>query len=521
MNFVRGRARSASNAPPLTYWLGCSVVVVGCSSRASTSSTYDAPPSCESLVAEAEREAPHQLTAVTDSMWLVAEPKSPQPLVVNWADARIAGQPALWRSEGGRHWLVSDAYALSLDAASRSRVEGRMLACGRGEVNTGARDANSAAPYDATPLAPRVAARRGELTLVARFPDAATPWPDSRTSDLARFGETFVAVARGPDGLRLLEFRPESSALVETSHLATVTDDDFNDVVAIDERYLAVASRRFGLVIVDVSDPALPHVVADGLPLIRPRDGHSVAIAEGRVYLAQAPAVGTGAVVAFDVTNPERPREVWRWDAPSGEDAHDITVFGDAVYVSSLRGGITLLDVTRDLPRVAARRRGLAAHSASFIDAARERLLWSEEQVGGSLHVVDVVREAGGIELRDVRLAATYVAGAFDAGGAAVPFAASPHLTTCRDGVCFVAHYQLGLVVLDLRGEPSLPVLDSARIFGTYPTWSPTPRAESTWLRGAVGVEVDGPFVYVADTELGLAVLRAPTWPAAQQRQSQ
>lgn len=467
-------------------------------------------------------------------VWLVAEPNSPNPLVVNWADARIAGQPAQWRSDASRRWLVSDAYALSFDMGSVSRVEGRMLVCrGLESSSRGSIDIADSTPYVAVPLAPYAAGRRGELTEVARFPDAATTWPDLRTSDLARFGAGFLAVARGPDGLRLLESQPQSGVLAEVSHLATVADDDFNDVTPIDERYLAVASRRFGLVIVDARDPATPQVVADNLPLVNPRDGHSVVVVGDRVYLAQAPAVGTGAVTAFDVTTPERPREVWRWNAASGQDAHDVTVFDaaaledpaladaapdderdDTVYVSSLRGGITLLSVAGDVPRVVARRRGLAAHSAAFVDVGRERLLWSEEQLGGSLHVVDVVRDSGGVELRDDRVATSYVPDALDASGAAVsfaavPFAASPHLATCRDGICYVAHYQLGVVVLDLRGEPSLPGLGPARLLATYPTWAPSPLAETTWLRGAVGIELDGPFIYVADTELGVLVLRA------------
>lgn len=494
-------------------------IVAACSSREALPPS-DTAPSCESLLIEGGSSPPPELASVAESVWLVTEPKSPSPLVVNWADARVGGQPAQWRSHAGRSWLVSDASALSLDSASSSNVEGRMFSCKSQSVEGGS-NGDTSTPYAAVPLAPYVGIHQGELTQVARFPDPATAWPDLRTSDLARFGAGFVAVARGPDGLRLLEFQSRSGTLAEMSHLATVMDDDFNDVVAIDERYLAIASRRFGLVIVDVGDPAAPRVVADNLPLVRPRDGHSVAVVGARVYLAQAPAVGTGAVVAFDVVNPERPREVWRWNAAPGEDAHDVALLGDTVYVSSLRGGITLLSVAGDLPGTVARRRNLAAHSAAFIDIGRERLLWSEEQLGGGLHVIDVTRQAGSVELRDARVATTYVPSAESASGVDQPFAASPHLATCRDGICYVAHYQLGVVVLDLRGEPPLPGLEPGRVLATYPTWAPSPVAETTWLRGAVAVELDGPFIYVADTELGVVVLRAPSSDEAERESEQ
>lgn len=491
-------------------------------------------PANEAVTCEALRRLPNakiEEASATDLVWLMIEPNRSAPLVVNLADARIAGRSG--RIVASRRpddmgapmrWLVTEQHAISLRRVEREAIEGEWLPCGDTRPT----------PYSLSPLAWRVPTASPEFVEVARFPKRPSEWPDERTSDMTLVGKQLLVVARGPDGLRVLK-RRESGELEEVSHLAAALGDDYNDVVAIDERHVAVASASHGLLVVDLATPEAPEITVTDFPAIAPRDGHSVVVHGTHMLLAQAPVVGTGAVVVFDVSNPAAPRQLSRWSARSGEDAHDVSVRGSRVYVSSLRGGVTILDwKLDDAPRVIARLPGLAAHSANYLGKGNsagdvtqgsngfeaERWLWAEERLGGSLHVVHVdqvsgVRDAG-VETEDadvsspardtVTLAARRLPTRLLAPWGSdewISSAASPHLAHCEKHLCFVAHYQLGLRVLDLgQAEGEEPQLRA-----WYPTWKVSERGERTWLRGASGVVVDGTRVYVADTESGIVVL--------------
>jgi hypothetical protein len=85
-----------------------------------------------------------------------------------------------------------------------------------------------------------------------------------------------------------------------------------------------------------------------------------------------------------------------------------------------------------------------------------------------------------------------------------------------------VAHYQLGLQVLDVGSfeEAGRAALGVA-VVAQYPTWRPSALGESMWLRGATGVALDLPWVYVADTDAGLVVLRYDAATASPRRQAE
>src|SRR5690606_13698426 len=168
------------------------------------------------------------------------------PLVFNWQQLRIAGQPANIRQYAGRTWLVSGEHALSVDWESDVLLEGDWLRCDtRREISM---------RYTAVPLAPTSFEARG-LIEVARYSGDEQSWPEQRTSDLALQRPDLVVVARGPDGLRWLRVAPSRDRLTEVGRLPALLGDDHNDVIAIDERYVAVASRSLGLVIVDAAEP--------------------------------------------------------------------------------------------------------------------------------------------------------------------------------------------------------------------------------------------------------------------------
>jgi hypothetical protein len=86
-------------------------------------------------------------------------------------------------------------------------------------------------------------------------------------------------------------------------------------------------------------------------------------------------------------------------------------------------------------------------------------------------------------------------------------FVASPHNIECADGICYVAHYQLGLRVFDWRR----PEVTITMPVATFSTWQATSDGELDWLRGASGVLLTSSVVYVLDTQTGLFALR-PTY---------
>jgi hypothetical protein len=480
--------------------LVAAVVFLACSER---SAIYfaESERTCAELVS-----LPHEgvlPSEVVDVVWLTHLPGKREPSVVNWDASRINGTSGRIVSARGTPWLIAAGQALSLEESSAERTAGSWLDCERGTVDE----------YVAFPLAPGSAAATGGLREVRRYPETESEWPAERTSDLTLVGTNLIAIARGPDGLRVLR-RDEKQRVSEVSHLGAALGDDYNDVSALDGRYVAVAAKQRGLVIVDLAEPSQPTVVADGLPWISSRDAHSVFVdsvfVEGdRVYLAQAPAVGAGAVTAFDVTVRSEPRELWRWTAEDGHDAHDVAVRGNRAYVSSIRGGITVLEWHDAAePVVAARYPGIGAHSGTYAGGAgAEFWLWGEERAGGRHHCIEVTRDTGGVYLKGAPLPSKFVVGMPHPDRGWLTSAASPHQAECRDNLCFLAHYQLGVRVVEIL-RTAAGLRPEERPIAWYPTWRAEPASEVSWLRGATGIALELPWIYVTDSENGLIVLQ-------------
>src|SRR5690606_39471584 len=105
--------------------VACALALSGCSARESLS-RLDVRTSCAELATAREGNLP---TVRNGVVWLVNEPVSDAPLVLNWQQLRIAGQPANIRQYAGRTWLVSGELALSVDWESDVLLEGDWLRC--------------------------------------------------------------------------------------------------------------------------------------------------------------------------------------------------------------------------------------------------------------------------------------------------------------------------------------------------------------------------------------------------------
>ena len=456
-------------------------------------------------------------------MWLLTKPQLSDPPVVNFSVPRANGQTGRFVTHDDDDWFVFRAqdnhvrFALRLLNVSPARIDGDIVVC-----DQPIRATSNLQPFIALPLAPSRARAFG-LENVAQYPapdatdgesgcrtDGARPhgWPFERSSDLAVLNSSLLVVARGNDGLRVLDVsQVETGTLAERAHLPAAPGDDYNDVAAISESVIAVASRRNGLMIVDLAAPESPALIEGSLPLDAPRDGHNVFVADDNVFLAQAPASGRGALVAVDVRDPSSPKTRWRTPLAAGHDAHDVFVAGQTAYVSSLRGGMYTFDVANgeQLARISVPN----AHSVALlpVHGSQSRLLLTEETVAGALRLL-AFPEADLTKMATRPLTQTWNSDASVEGvSTLVESAATPHKLQCVSDRCFIAFYQLGLRVLDFTSGDE--ALAAPSLQASFPSWSPSPLGELNWLQGATGVAVDLPWVYVLDTCAGVLALRS------------
>ena len=327
-------------------------------------------------------------------------------------------------------------------------------------------------------------------------------WVSGRSSDFALLGSGVAVVARGSDGLRILEAgEPEQQSIREIAHVAALPGDDINDVAALNERYVVAASAREGLLLFDLEDPTAPVLLDAGFPRFAPRDGHNLFVRNSTVFVAHSSAFRTGWLSALSWNAPRLELD-WVLEMPSGHDAHDVFVSGDYAFVSSLRGGLYVVELGQppalidhwDNPDAPSAN----THSAAVIEAD-ERDFWllvSEEKLGGRLQLLRWSAEQGFELLESYRSPLHRPArpGAPDS-------VASPHKFACHERACYVAHYQQGLERLTWSPPNSL------ELTAWFPTWPLAPRAQQDLLSGATGVALAGPHVWVLDTHGGLYVV--------------
>jgi hypothetical protein len=113
--------------------------------------------------------------------------------------------------------------------------------------------------------------------------------------------------------------------------------DAWNMFIDGDYAYLSDVSEYEGIVILDISDPALPvHVgVISGLDWPQ-----RIVIQGGTLFVTQS----SRGLTAIDVTNPYAPDQLWSWQ--EGGLATDVWVNGDYAYVADRSEGLWVVDVS-------------------------------------------------------------------------------------------------------------------------------------------------------------------------------
>ena len=238
--------------------------------------------------------------------------------------------------------------------------------------------------------------------------------------------------------------------------------------------------QDFGLLILDISDPANP------VELSRLEEGgrggvHNLFIHGDRLYLAHMQSPGLSIV---DISDPAAPVVSGSWQHEGGFSnlVHDIFIRDDVAVVSDYDSGLILLDVAEpDAPALLA---ALPFPEGIHSAWAEGDYVYCNQEYGGwerRLHVVDIA-DPGRPEL-------------IHSFGMQPPphrEILGPHNPWVRDGLLYWACYDAGLRVFDL-GDPARPV---EAAYHTYPgsAWSAQPH--------------DDGLVYVADGTVGLQAYR-------------
>jgi len=261
---------------------------------------------------------------------------------------------------------------------------------------------------------------------------------------------------------------------------------NFNDV-----KIVAAGARRYAVLagertpIVDVTDPAAP-VLAAQLDTY----SHSVFVGEQggrpRLYLAN---YGLN-VPVYDVTDPAAPALVGNALGPDDLRVHDLYADEGLLYLNGTESGFVVLDARESIgqARIIGQVPSLYSH-ASWVGTVGGRRIAIHGDEGHTAH------------LR-----------VFDADPDSPTFLAELSSWRTREQVsihnmmlvgdlAFIAYYQDGVRVVDLS-DPTQP-----RQVAYYNTWDPE-RGDPGPFAGALGIDVVGDLIYVADDERGLIILR-------------
>ena len=241
---------------------------------------------------------------------------------------------------------------------------------------------------------------------------------------------------------------------------------------------------RLGLMMVDVSDPRRPRVLAEFSD--RSWQGiHNLFLHGDRAYLAPIErSDGVRGIFILDVSQPSEPRISGRWineNARFSNLIHDVFVDGNRAYVSDFFSGLVILDLSDpDKPVTLS---SLPLEGGIHSAWAHDGYVYCNQEFGGwerPLHVVDAHDPANPVKLGDFR-----------AEGPPADEIVGPHNPFVRDGLLYYAYYDAGLRIFDLA-DPSAP-----RQVGFYPTtlaWGAHPHTDGN--------------TYVADSREGLIALR-------------
>jgi hypothetical protein len=246
--------------------------------------------------------------------------------------------------------------------------------------------------------------------------------------------------------------------------------------------------------IIDVTDPSHPDFIS-----VINEYAHSLQVRTvgdtTELFLANYSAT----VPRYDVTDPLAPEKTGVASLPGQtiSGVHDLTVYGDKLYVNNTEAGFVAVDTSANytLPVELGRRLSAYSHAswAGQING-REIVLHGDEGMNMKL-------EDGAAFMRIMDgdpQSPTYLQ---DLATYRTRKQVGIHNIEVHGTRAYISYYQDGIRIVDLA-DPTNPVE-----VAHYNTWDPE-TSPGDAFEGAVGVRKAGDYVYVADLERGLIVLR-------------
>ena len=256
----------------------------------------------------------------------------------------------------------------------------------------------SAAPAQAPQPRPAPGADRlpARLEVVGRGPVAHT-----RTTDLVAFrgvdGKdyaytgTFGACPRC-SGNKLYAWDVSDPSRPALTDSVVVDAAIINDVAVNAARTLAVitregaASRRNGIVVLDLADPAHPKVKAEYWETLL-GGAHNVFIDGNFAYVVDT---GPNELAVLDLSNPADPRPAGRWGVPNQPERylHDVFVKDGLAYLAYWDDGLVILDVGAGIREGTPQR-------PKLVTQFRYRTEWRGERYGNTHFAFPYTNRAG------------------------------------------------------------------------------------------------------------------------------
>lgn len=257
--------------------------------------------------------------------------------------------------------------------------------------------AQQARPAFVGPSAEEVARNPARFEVVGRGPVAHT-----RSTDLWAFrganGRDYVYTGtwggcNGCRGDRLFVWDVSDPARPVLTDSVVVDASSINDVAVNPAGTLAAfgrrgaRSRRNGVVLLDLADPAHPRQVADYWETVT-GGVQSVFFSGDLLYVVDA---GAASLVVLDVSRPADPRPVSRWYLDTNTPNRylsDVYVHDGLAYLSHWDDGLVILDVGRGI-------KGGTPQRPRMLSQVRYRTEWRNQRWGHTHYAFPYVNRAG------------------------------------------------------------------------------------------------------------------------------
>jgi hypothetical protein len=164
---------------------------------------------------------------------------------------------------------------------------------------------------------------------------------------------------------------------------AVATNADGTLAVATRE---GASSRRNGIVVLDLADPAHPKVAGDYWETLL-GGAHAVAVDGKYAYVAD---MGTAELAVLDLSDPREPKEVARYGVPDspGRFLQDVSVKDGLAYLSYWNDGLVVLDVGNGM------RQGSPTHPR-LVGQFRYQTNWRNFRYGNTAYAFPYTSRAG------------------------------------------------------------------------------------------------------------------------------